>query len=211
MDQGLIAWGRAVKRPKAPPPLWLFTDAARLPNPLPVIARLPRGLCGVVFRHDAARNRAALARRVAALCQVRGVALVVAGDAALARALGAGVHARGGAFAGRTPGLVTASAHTPAQVVRARRAGADLIFISPVFPTGSHPGAPVLGPVGWRALAALAGSARPCALGGITGANVYALGRRCAGIGAIDAFASRVGRRGDGNPISLPDYSAGTV
>jgi hypothetical protein len=54
MDERLLAWGRAVKQRQrnALPALWLFTDTERIPDPLPAIGRLPRGLCGVVFRHD---------------------------------------------------------------------------------------------------------------------------------------------------------------
>ena len=189
MDAALLAWGRAVKRPGALPPLWFFTDQARLPDPLPVIAQLPRGLCGVVFRHDGAADRAALARRAAALCRARRLILVVAGDARLAAALRAGLHLRGGRRGVLPlPGIVTSSAHTASDVARARRAGADIIFISPAFATKSHIGAQGLGMLGWRRLARLAGPARCAALGGITGRSVRSLRKICAMAGAIEAF-----------------------
>ncbi|MDD2704045.1 MAG: thiamine phosphate synthase [Acidocella sp.] len=189
MDTRLIAWGRAVKRGPLPP-LWFFTDAARTPDPLPAVARLPKGLCGVVFRHDAAPSRAALGAQLAALCAARRLTLVVAGDARLAAALHAGLHLRGGRRLGALglPRLVTASVHDATQLRRARRAGAKLLFISPVFPTASHPGGAVLGVLGWRRLAARAGAGRACALGGIGGASIRRLGPRCAGAGAIEAF-----------------------
>ncbi|WP_264797959.1 thiamine phosphate synthase, partial [Acidocella aminolytica] len=85
-------------------------------------------------------------------------------------------------------GLVSASVHNEAQMRRARRAGAELVFISPVFPTASHPGAVVLGGAGWRRLARQAGRIKPYALGGINGVNMKRTGLLCAGIGAIDAF-----------------------
>ncbi len=192
MDAGLLAWGRRVKRRRRRnkiPPLWFFTDAARLPNPLPVIATLPRGLCGVVFRHDAAPNRLALGREIAALCRARRLVLVVAGDAHLAARLHAGLHLRGGRRGVlRLPRLVTASAHDAAELVRAKRAGAGLVFISPVHETKSHSGAPVLGAAGWRRLARLAGATNAAALGGISGQTIRALGKACAAVGAIEAF-----------------------
>jgi len=144
----------------------------------------------VVFRHDAAPDRAVLGARLAALCRARRLTLVVAGDARLAAALHAGLHLRGGRrpAALKLPRLVTSSAHATAELRRARRAGAALLFISPVFPTASHPGGEVLGALGWRRLAARAGVVRACALGGIDGGSIRRLGPRCAGAGAIEAL-----------------------
>src|SRR5438270_793038 len=54
MDTSLVAWARAVKarrRGQGPPPLWLFTDPARIDDLAGAVATLPRGLCGVVVRH----------------------------------------------------------------------------------------------------------------------------------------------------------------
>ncbi|GAN80001.1 thiamine phosphate synthase [Acidocella aminolytica] len=192
MDSRLIAWARAVKRRHAgPPPLWFFTDEARAPDPLSIIRRLPPGLCGVLLRHDSHPHRAALAKAAARLCRARRLALIIAGDAKLAARLQAGVHLRGGQGGRPTGwhgGLVSASVHNEAQMRRARRAGAELVFISPVFPTASHPGAVVLGGAGWRRLARQAGRIKPYALGGINGVNMKRTGLLCAGIGAIDAF-----------------------
>ena len=192
MDKGLIAWARRVKRqdPRAVP-LWLFTDDQRLSDPLRVIGRLPSGLCGVVLRQDAHPDRQALARSVARLCRRRGVALILAGDVRLAKSLRAGLHLRGG-VGGRPAGwsgrLLSASIHDQTQLNLAKRAGVDLIFISPVFPTRSHPGAMVLGTRGWHCLAVQAGRMQACALGGINARTVRRLPSCCAGIGAIEAF-----------------------
>ena len=195
MDGRLVAWARQVKARHAGmrlPALWLFTDAVRLPDPLPAIARLPRGLAGVVFRHDGAPGRAALARKVAALCRARRLVLVVAGDPRLAAAVGAGVHLRGGRggrrwrMAGR---IVTSSAHGRAELVRAVRAGANAVFLSPLFPTASHPGGRTLGPVRWAGLAR--GCGRPVlALGGVQGGTVRRVPRGACGAGLIGAVAA---------------------
>ncbi len=194
MDAGLLAWGRAVKRRSHArlPVLWLFTDAARLPDPLPAIRALPRGLCGVVFRHDNAADRAALGKRVAALCRVRGLPLVVAGDARLAARLGAGVHLRGGRWPGavRRRKLLTASAHNIPQLKRGVREGAVILFLSPACATESHPMAKALGPCRWREMARRAGRKRVYCLGGVTGGNIKHFGRLAAGAGAITAFTS---------------------
>jgi thiamine-phosphate pyrophosphorylase len=83
--------------------------------------------------------------------------------------------------------LRTMPCHHRREVIAAR--GADLRLISPVFPTRSHPGAPVLGAV--RAGLMIRGErASLIALGGMTRERA----RRMAALGfdgwaAIDAFA----------------------
>jgi thiamine-phosphate pyrophosphorylase len=203
MDQRLIAWARAVKArwhplllpqgegPFVLPPLWLFTDARRLADPRQAAARLPRGLAGIVLRHDNEPTRAALGRALAGICRARRLALVVAGDARLAAALGAGVHLRGG----RWPGLVrprrrlvTSSAHSVPELRRAARTGARLVFLGPAFATASHPGVAALGPVRWAALARRT-RLPVLALGGIAGDSAQRLPRHlCRGAGAIGAL-----------------------
>lgn len=190
-DPGLLAWGRAAAaRRRGGPVLWLFTDTRRLPDPRPSARLLPVGRAGVVLRHDDHPDRLAIGRDLARICRQRRLALVVAGDSRLAASLGAGVHLRGGHWPGlvRRRGLITSSAHDSAQLRRARRAGASLAFLSPAFPTASHPGEPALGAVRWNRLARSAGMA-VAALGGIDGKTIGRL-RHCAGAAAIGALAA---------------------
>jgi thiamine-phosphate pyrophosphorylase len=190
MDKRLLSWAQASRRRSRLPMLWLFTDARRLRDPLPAAARLPKGLAGVVLRHDSEPGRAALGRALARVCRARRLVLVVAGDTRLAAALHAGVHLRGGRWPDprrRRGTLVTSSAHGPADLWRARAAGARLAFLSPAFPTLSHPGTKALGPVRWNRLART--SPIPvAALGGVDGSNVHRL-RWCRAVGAIGALA----------------------
>jgi thiamine-phosphate pyrophosphorylase len=175
--------------------LWLFTDERRLPDPLPSIARLPRGLCGVVFRHDGAVDRAVLGAKVARLCRARRLGLVVAGDMRLAARLRAGVHLRGGhrpGLARLRPGLLTSSAHEVPEMRRARLAGASILFISPAFVSASHRGSQGLGPSRWARLAARSGNAEAYALGGIDGQKITILARFCCGAGAIHALQTGI-------------------
>jgi len=101
------------------------------------LRRLPRG-SGVVFRHYAtpAGERRALFRRVVRVARARGLLVIRAG----AR-VGFGENGIHGA--GR--GLRTAPAHDRREAVAAMRRGADVLFVSPVFATRSHPGATGLG------------------------------------------------------------------
>jgi len=194
IDPRLLAWAHRAARRRpgktALPPLWLFTDTHRLPDPRPAVARLPRGLGGVVLRHDDDPQRAALGRDLRRICRARELVLVVAGDVRLAAALGAGVHLRGGRWPGplRRHGVITSSAHDLPDLRRAGAAGASLAFLSPVFPTASHPGAPALGPLRWSRLARLA-PLPTAALGGIQAARLRRLPNRlCRAVGAIGAL-----------------------
>ncbi|MBV8915326.1 MAG: thiamine phosphate synthase, partial [Acetobacteraceae bacterium] len=169
MDLSLVAWGRAVKarRRTCPPPLWFFTDAERTPDPVAAIRTLPRGLCGVVFRHDAVCGRSTLLRGVASACRERRLLLVAAGSIR-DLPVGVGRHLRGGrGRIGRHAPFLTSSAHGRAELVRAARAGASLVFLSPVFPTRSHPDARSLGPLRWGILTQGC-SCQAGALGGVT-------------------------------------------
>ncbi len=207
MDARLVGWARAVKsrRGGSGAVLWLFTDARRLPDPLPAIARLPPGLGGVVLRDDGLAGRAALGRRVATLCRARRLALSVAGDWRLAAALHAGLHLRAGR---RPPGVprglpaLTSSAHGMADLVRARRAGVAVAFLSPVFATASHPAGRALGPLRWGRMAGAAAGA--AALGGVNGASVRRLPWRiCRAVGAIGALDQRDRRQDDVAVVQL--------
>lgn len=197
MDSRLLDWARAVKaaRRGRTPSLWLFTDARRLPDPRPAVARLPKGSAGVVLRHDADPERPALGRALARLCRARRLALVVAGDPRLAAALGAGLHLRDGRWPGvvrprrRRGTALTSSAHDAVSIRRAASSSVNFVFLSPVFPTASHPGDPALGVVRWTRLASRS-TAPVAALGGVGGDSVRRLPRAaCAGAGAIGALA----------------------
>ncbi len=80
----------------------------------------------------------------------------------------------------------TASVHNYRELIAAHRAGVDLIFLSPVFPTRSHPGGPTLGR---RRFAELALRARVpvIALGGITAHRARSL-KGAYGWAGIDAW-----------------------
>jgi thiamine-phosphate pyrophosphorylase len=87
------------------------------------------------------------------------------------------------------PGVLrSAAVHSPAELRVAEAAGADFLFVSPVFRTRSHPDAPALGPEGFQRIA---GQARVpvIALGGMDEAKARMLGRmNMYGWAAIDAW-----------------------
>ena len=125
------------------------------------IEALPRG-AGIVFRHHATSRaaRQALFERVARVARCKHLVLLRAGPERLGRGE-AGVHGNGRLA---RPGLRTWSAHSRAQAIAGKRAGADLLFVSPIYPTRSHLGALALGPL------------RAAAIGRGLGLTIIALG-----------------------------------
>jgi thiamine-phosphate pyrophosphorylase len=121
------------------------------------LERLPKG-AGVVFRHYglAPGERRRLFERLRRVARRRRLFLLAGGT---------GLRCDG-AHGGRGRGFRSASAHDLAELKTAERSGANLVFLSPAFPTRSHPGARALGPVRF---AIIAGQARipVIALGGM--------------------------------------------
>ena len=125
------------------------------------IEALPRG-AGIIFRHHATSQakRRALFDQVARAARRKRLVLIRAGTGPLARGE-AGVH---GASRLLRPGLRTWPAHSRAQAIAGKRAGAEILFVSPVYSTRSHPGTQALGPL------------RAAGIGRGLGLNIIALG-----------------------------------
>jgi thiamine-phosphate pyrophosphorylase len=172
-----------MKRRQPLPRLWLMTDERLGGRLFEALFNLPQG-GGIVFRHYelAEPERRALFEQVKAAARARHQLLLLAGPAQQATEWGAdGSHGRG-----RGHGLRSAPAHDLAEMMAAERAGADLVFLSPVFPTRSHPGARALGPAGFNRLARRID--RPViALGGMNALRARRL-REAYGWGGIDAW-----------------------
>ena len=146
------------------PRAWLMTDE-RLGDALwDVLAQMPAG-AGVVLRDSS------IGPRVALCCKDNGLMLAVARDVALADRLGAAmVHNPAGA----TPLPFSRSVHDEAEARLAKADGATLVFVSPVFPTRSHPGGGALGIDDAARLAKIAG-VPAIALGGMNKERFAAL------------------------------------
>lgn len=180
------------RHPSPLPQVWLFTDARLGDAVLAAISSLPPG-SGIVLRHDALApgKRWRLARRLART----GHLLLLAGPPALARRWGADgahlrqSHAAQAAQAHRLGLIVSMPVHDAVEARAARRARADLAFVSPLHPTRSHPGAPALGRAAWLRLARLAG-AQPVALGGLSPARARTLHRIAKASGSTPGWAA---------------------
>lgn len=167
------------------PTRWLMTDERQGDALWTALARLPRG-GGVLFRHYTTppANRRALFDRVRRITRRRGLILVLAGPPSLAIAWRAdGAHGRSPHRHAVRSLLRTAPAHNARELGQARHA--DLVFLSPVFSTRSHPGARTLGAMRFALLARHA--RQPViALGGMDGSNARRI--HAYGWAAIDAW-----------------------
>lgn len=178
------------------PRLWLMTDERVAEDRLlRGAARLPRG-AGIILRHHLsdAEERARLAALLRRIARRRGLVLLVAGGMAAARAAGAdGAHGRAAllrrASGKGSGGIRSAPAHDLAELRTAVRGGADLVFVSPLFATRSHPGARPLGAVRFAAIARRS-PVPVMALGGVKRRHLPLLRRLgAAGYGAIDSLS----------------------
>lgn len=143
------------------------------------LRRLPPG-AGVVFRHYSLGRGERLRLFVAVRRRARARGQLV---------LSAGLLLPGadGVHGGR--GARSAPAHDRREALAAVRAGTGILFVSPVFPTRSHPGAPALG-VARAARIGRGLRVQVVALGGMDARRFRALrGRGFAGWAGIDAWS----------------------
>lgn len=184
----------ATMRPRQTlPRLWLLSDARNDAVLEQALRALPRG-AGLVFRHyhlahGAREARFAVLHR---LCRARGIVAVWAGTAREARRLGAaGCYGPAGLIGAGPASLRLGTAHGLREMAACRRARADAVLLSPVYPTRSHPGGAALGPLRFRRLAVQAGLP-VLALGGMTARRARRL--RPFGWAAIDGLSQKIAR-----------------
>ena len=149
------------------PLLWLLSDERNDAGLEEALRTLPRG-SGFVFRHyhldaDARRERF---DELANIARGMGHTLILSGN---------GDWGADGHYGRRSTGLYLAAAHDGEELQAAIAEGADGIFLSPVFPTASHPGSQTLGPHGFSVLAQQS-PVPVIALGGMTRERAEAFG-----------------------------------
>ncbi|GAB5348524.1 thiamine phosphate synthase [Alteriqipengyuania sp. 357] len=164
-------------RPEELPCLWLLSDARNDAVLADALGSLPDG-SGFVFRHyhlepAARRNRWEMLRSI---CRSKTHLMVLSGDAATGREWHAdGIYGPPGKLGQRHGLLRFATAHDAREVDLANRSGADALFLSPAFPTRSHPGGRALGAERFHELAARC-TIPVIALGGMTAQGARELG-----------------------------------
>ena len=151
------------------PDLWLLSDERNDAGLEDALRRLPRG-SGFIYRHYHLPPEERVGRwfALARIARARRHVLVLADSAQTALEWGAdGIYASPRALYPTRDLLTLATAHDLREIGPANRLGADAVLLSPAFPTRSHPGAPALGPLRFRLLAAHA-RMPVIALGGMT-------------------------------------------
>jgi thiamine-phosphate pyrophosphorylase len=145
-----------VTRANPLPTLWLISDARNDAALEAALATLPGG-SGFIYRHYhlPGPERFLRFRKLRRIAKARGHVVILADSALTAREWGAdGIYGAPRSLVPRRAGLLhLATAHDMGELGLAARLGADAALLSPVFPTRSHPGGAVLGPVRFRLLA----------------------------------------------------------
>jgi len=199
------------------PRLILITDLGRVSEEVlleKTEAALSGGVDAVLLRErqlDAARMLA-LAARLRVLTADAGAQLLIHTQADVALAVGAdGVHVSRHDI-GMIPqmrdwlesngcGMVySASCHDMEELAQATAVGADFALLSPVFVTGSHPGAITLGPEKFQHMAEASGIP-VIGLGGINAGNRHLLADY--GVAVISALLEAVEPRTTAHALSL--------
>src|SRR3546814_15148058 len=163
---------------------------------------LPQG-SGIIFRHYTlpTNTRRLLFARCRAIAQRLWLVLLLAGPEEIALAWKAdGFHGRSSRKCRHARLIHTAPAHDVPELRKAERTNADLLFISPVFPTRSHPNGRTLGPLRFGLLRQQTPKV-VIALGGINRRRANRLrGLGADGWAAIDALTCMVflSRRNEG-------------
>lgn len=175
------------------PKVYYFTDADRGADPVQMALKLPSG-CGIVYRHYKSENRAYIARILSEICRKRKITLLVSQNPLLASRVGAdGCHLPE-YMLGQIPFIrrkfpklaLTAACHSTRALRLAHHYNVDAAFLSPIFPTQSHPGAPNIGLL--PASLAIKGISCPVfALGGVTFQNWRQLS--CLGFSGFGAIS----------------------
>ncbi len=150
-----------MRRRNPVPRQWLMTDERMGDALWRALRRLPPG-SGVVFRHYATppAERRTLGLAIRRIAHARGLVLVSAGAMP-------GIDGRHGGRRPNASALLTRAVHDRREAQAAAIAKADAVFVSPVYPTRSHPGAAAIGPAKARRIGRTAG-APIIALGGVT-------------------------------------------
>lgn len=169
--------------------LLLITDSKRFQNNQSMLAVIEQALVGgvdtILLREKAldSAKLLALASQLRILTTKYHARLMIHSQADIAKAVDAdGVHVDSSSISQINQiktwlshnKLVSASCHNQNEIEQAQQQGADFVFLSPVFPTQSHPGAPCLGPKAFLELSSQV-NIPIIALGGIKTSNKHLL------------------------------------
>ncbi|KCZ59963.1 hypothetical protein HY30_13110 [Hyphomonas chukchiensis] len=181
----------AAHLPAGLPPVFFLTDPQRTPDPASIARTLPEGW-GIIHRHFGAADASFVGAQLAAISRQRHLRLLIAADPQLALQVGAdGVHwpharlAQSRQWKDRM-GLMTASAHSPAELRAIAGFPIDAALVSAIFPSASPSAGKPLGAPALRRL----GQSAPCPIYALGGVNAGNAGKVApfAGLAAVDGL-----------------------
>ena len=169
------------------PSIWLFTDSIKTINPVKLTKNLP-AKSGVVIRHYKSKNKEAIIRDILNIKKRKTLTVLISGE--YKRNLNVdGNHFPQWANNNNKQNKITSlSVHSARDIRKSINIKADLVFISPVFPSTSHKGNQHLGVIKLGLLARLF-KKNIIALGGINNKNIARLrSLPISGCAGIDVF-----------------------
>ena len=171
-----------MKNPLPEPPLLIVTDPPAAPRTIENVVRegLDSGCRWFMYRdkNKSAKEFAATAAMLSKLCNQYEAILCINGNIEISASyLGCGAHVQRGeeVYKARRridpSGLIGVSCHSIADGLKAEKAGADYVTLSPIFGTASKPGyGPLLGSIALKEAAEQIGIP-VIALAGVTSSN----------------------------------------
>ncbi len=182
-----------------------FTDLKKISNPFSIIKNLPKNSLIIIREYDLEwHKREAFAAQIIALAKPKKIKVLIGKDFNLAKKLKAdGVHfsdfdhSSWQFFKKKSypkKFIFSLACHSFKSILRAQKLKPDLIFISPIFASSSHPDVKPLGlknlaKITFKTKKANYFSSRIRALGGINFTNLKRLRKlNIPGFGAIDIF-----------------------
>ena len=169
-----------------PPNIWLFTDSVKTLNPVKLVKNLPTK-SGVVIRHYNSKNKETIIRSILNIKKRKTLTVLIAGKHKRKPDVD-GNHLPQWINNNKINKITSISVHAGIDVRKSLNVKADLVFISPVFPTSSHASKQHLGTIKLGLLARLF-KKDIIALGGINNKNIARLrSLPIAGCAGIDVF-----------------------
>lgn len=177
------------------PAMFFFTDRKRFDDIFSVISKLPQNSAIIIREYDLNfKEKLDFARKILKITKLKNIKVFVGKDVKLAKKIKAdGIHFSDldkNIKLAKIPKniLVSYSCHNEKSLALARKIKADLVFLSPIFKTESHPNQKPIGTYLLRKFARQ-NELPTYALGGINDKNVKLLkGSLISGIGGISIF-----------------------
>ena len=173
------------------PNIWLFTDSLKTLNPAKLVKKLPTK-SGVVIRNYNSKNKEAIIKNILNIKKQKNLTVLISGKYKRNLNVDGNHLPRWANNYNKVNKITSISVHTGRDVRKSISFKADLVFISPVFPSTSHKSNHHLGVIRLGLLARLF-KKKVIALGGINNKNIARLrSLPISGCAGIDMFTKNL-------------------